>query len=802
MWNYILKISLRNIFRQRLSSLLVFLSICTGLVTFIFVSSYVTYEKSYDTVFPGYENIYRITTDVFVDDELKLSKPQCERSVGTSLVQAYPNVETSGYFVGTKSEYKIGENVFRNENTLHASPGILQVFSIDLISGNRSDVLTSPYKVLVSESLAKMYFGTENPVGKIVHKYPGYKYTVEGVFKDIPSQAHFKADMLLSFHNNMHLPPPLKSAWGEASFYTYIKVDDHTDIATLEGQINQLVAKNKGGYFDKSNTKHHYSLQSLKDIHLKSHMKNEITTNSRTDYLYILLVVGLLIVLAAGLNYLYFAFVNSIEKAGNTGIQKIIGADNSVIVGTLLTESLIIHTVAVVFSLLLSMVFAPLISNRFGINIDFSLSNHFLVGGLSAIVICSTLINGLIPAMKQSSIKSIDLLKLKKQKTSGNVSFRQLFISLQFVIVIAVIIGILGINKQINYLVEKEKGLSIENKLVVRSPSNLRRTSGRINNLDAFEQELISNANIKNVTTGNTVPGNNVAYNFTFSEIGGDKSVKAGLIIGDKNFLSSYDIPLVSGQNFHDGSKGCIINETCLAQLGYNDGEQAIGKEIRLVDDSGWQEFTAKVVGVTKDYNFQSAKEKTGAIVLLDWTKDMVWGNYTISLSTADYSAVIPFVKECFEATFTNYPFEFFILEDSYNDELKGEMQLLKILKVFVVIALIISVINLFSMAWHNTSARVKEIGIRKVNGAKISEILSMLNRDFIKWIAIAFVIACPIAYYAMDKWLENFAYQTSLSWWIFALAGIFAFGVAVLTVSWQSWKAATRNPVEALRYE
>uniref|UniRef100_UPI003216B5BF ABC transporter permease n=1 Tax=uncultured Draconibacterium sp. TaxID=1573823 RepID=UPI003216B5BF len=802
MWKYFIKISFRNVIRQKLASLLVLVSICTGLVTFIIVASYVSYEKSFDRCFSGYENIYRITTDVFVGGELKLSKPQCERSVGASLIQAYPNVKAAGYFVGTKPEYKIGENIFRNENTLHASPGILQVFSIELIQGNPRDVLNQPYKVLLSESFAKKYFGTENPVGKIVHKYPGFEYTVEGVFKDIPVQAHFKADMLLSFHDNMHLPPPLKNDWGEANFYTYLKVDNHANIENLEKWINQLVHENKGSYFEKTNSNHKYSLQTLKEIHLNSHLKNEINTNIRTDYLYILLVVGLLIVVTAGLNYLYFAYVKSVENASNTGIQKIVGAGNKDIVGLLLTESLIIHTLAVVISLLLSFFLAPIISNKFGINTDISFSNYFLVGSLGLILICSILVNGLIPAIGQSSIKSIDLLKLKYQIVRGKLSFRQLLVSVQFVIVIVVIISILGINKQVNYLVEKEKGLSIENKLVIRTPSNLRRTSNRINNIDAFEQELIRHSNIRNVSIGHTVPGEKVAYNFTFSEAGRDKSIKAGLIISDKNFLDNYNIPLINGQNFYSGSKGCIINETCLAQLGYKDGEKVIGKEILMVDDSGWQELSSKVIGVTKDYNFQSVKEKTGPIVLLDWTENMVWGNYTISLNSSDFSTVIPFVKERFEATFTNYPFEYFILEDFYNNELRSEMQLLKILKVFVVIALVIIVINLFSMAWHNTTARTKEIGIRKVNGAKISEILAMLNKDFIKWVVVAFVIATPIAYYAMNKWLENFAYKTTLSWWIFALAGLLALGIALLTVSWQSWRAATRNPVEALRYE
>jgi putative ABC transport system permease protein len=372
----------------------------------------------------------------------------------------------------------------------------------------------------------------------------------------------------------------------------------------------------------------------------------------------------------------------------------------------------------------------------------------------------------------------------------------------QFSIVIGILVSILSIDKQVDFLVNKEKGLSVKNKLVITTPRQMGRASKRFNNLDAFEQELVRHPNIKRVSMGSAVPGSSAAHNFTFSEEGSDVSGKAALIITDKSFIENYNIQLIEGENFSSGLKGCIINKTCLSQLGYTNGDEAIGKSLKMTDEGEMQEFTYKIIGVTEDYNFQSAKKHPEAMILLDFTRRMVWGNYTVALNSDNYSSVIPFVKEHFETTFPNYPFEYFVLEDLYKTEMKSEAQLLSMLKIFVLIALAISIINLFSMALHNASARVKEIGIRKVNGAKIGEVMTLLNKDFIKWVIIASIISCPLAYYAMTKWLANFAYRTTLSWWVFVLAGALALGVAILTVSWQSWKAATRNPVEALRYE
>jgi putative ABC transport system permease protein len=805
---YPIKMALRKLIREKGNSVFLLLSLCIGLVTFILVSGYVFYEKGYDRVFPGNKQIYRVSTDIYSGNELSISIPQCERGVAATLKEKYPQVVAAGYLTETNNpQYKIGDEIFTNNHVYHASAGFLDVFSIALTQGNKSEVLARPYTAIISESTAKKYFGDANPVGQVLFKYPVFEYTIDGVFKDIPEQAHFSAEILLSFHDDMHLPPPVKAQWGETGFYTYLKLDENAAVKQLEAAINNLVSANKKIQFETNNSKHIYHLQPLNDIHLHSELRNELETNSRAQYVALVFLIGFLILCASGFNYIQFTFSSLIHSAPKTGIKKINGATRSEILWASLSESLIIHFFSVCISLLVGWTLIPVMQNQFGIFLKPVFTSPLFLAILFSIILMGILIGGVIPAFMINRFNSLELLKLRYKPVSKGVSFSQVVVVAQFVIIIAIVAGITGINKQVNFLMDKDKGFDVKNTMVIKVPRNLRKTSQRINNLQAFEEELLSNSAILGFSSSNVVPGDLSAYNFNFIETLTGKGGKAALIVADNHFIKNYNIPLLAGTNFRGKgasaqNNSCIINRAGLQYLGFQNPDEALGRTIKMEDESGMQKFEVSVIGVTGNVDFSNAKESHKPMVLINWTENMIWGNYSVKIASADFASVIPFIKSKFSSTFPNYPFEYLIVEDYYNRQFDKEIQLVKIFRLFIVVAIFICVINLFSISWLITLARVKEIGIRKVNGARISEILTMLNKDFVKWVIIAFVIATPIAYYAMHKWLEDFAYKTSLSWWIFALAGLLALGIALLTVSWQSWRAATRNPVEALRYE
>ena len=806
--NYYFRIAIRNMIREKKHYFPLIISSCIGLISFLLVSGYVVYETGFDHGFPENENVYRVTTDIYNANELSLSIPECERGVSTFMPENYPGILAAGFITKANNpQYKIGEEIFTNENIYHASPGFLNVFSIQLILGNQSEILLNPYTAIISESAAQKYFGSSNPVGQVLFKYPAYEYVVEGVFQDIPNQSHFKVDAFLSFHDEMNLPPPVKEQWGETGFYTYLKLSDKTDADQIEEGVNLLAAENKGSYFEANNTSHHYHLQPLNDIHLHSTLKNELQTNSRAEYIYLIFIIGFLILSASGFNYVQLSISRFISSAKNTGIRKIIGATNREITRLLLTESFIIHFIVLSISLFVTWLLLPVVRNQFGLTLDVVVSDPLFWIILLTIIILNAFINGLIPSILVNRTNTLELFKLKYRAVSNRITLRQLIVITQFAIVIIIIAGIIGMTKQVNYLIQKDKGFDIENTIVVEVPQNLRKTSQRIINLEAFENDLIANSSILGISSSNSIPGDVGASNFSFRDSESDRMRKAVVVVADKNYIDNYKIDILAGENFISNSSGaevedCIINKACLSSLGFNNPEEILGRVLKLEDESGLQKFDAKIIGVTEDIDFSDAKSVYAPIIFINWTQDMLWGNYSIKTATSDFASLLPFIKEKFTITFPNYPFEYTILEDYYNKQFEGENQLVRIFRMLILVAILISTINLFSISWLTATTKTKEIGIRKVNGAKISEVLTLLNKDFVKWVAIAFVIATPIAYYAMNKWLESFAYKTELSWWIFALAGLLALGIALLTVSWQSWRAATRNPVEALRYE
>jgi len=804
---YHLELAIKSLRKNIRSTLFLLVTLCSGLVVFVFIASHVSNELSYDRSFHDADDIYRIASEIYTSGELKLSTPECERALGNELKRIFPDVVETGFFVRPNgTEYRIDENVIIDENVLHASAGILDIFSIELIYGSRSEVLQRPYKVLLSESVAHKYFGKENPIGKKLFKYPGYNYEIEGVYKDLPNEIHFKANMLLSFHDNMHLPPPLMEQWGESSFYTYLKFLPNTPVVGFNEKMNQLVLSRKGNHSEAVNVKHSYYLQPLTDIHLKSHLENELAVNTRADYLYILTIISFLMLIAIEFNYIHFSHTKALKNAHNWGLRKVVGAKGRSLIIQSLLESFLLHLVSLLLALIVCVIMIPFFQAHFGVKLNFSETNQIFWISLLCMLILSALINGIITGFLINRYNSLELLRLKFNPISSGFSIQKIFVVGQLVIVIAILAGVFGINKQLKFLQEKDMGMNLSNKIAVTVPKNTRKSSKRFKNFGKFEQELLRHPNVQAISQSNKIPGHLLTVNFTFHEKGTEKSGRTAVMVADVNYLKNFNISLLAGSNFpkHANSinSGCLINEACLDDLGYKDPNEAIGKVMRLQDESMTQDFSLEVKGVCSNFNFHNMRESPQAVILFNWTQEWMWGYYILQCKHSDMTSVIAHAKKQVETTFPNYPFRYVTLDSFYNRQFIREFQLIKMLYAFVYLAILISIINLFTMAWVDSLVRTKEIGIRKINGAKTHEIITMLNKGFAKWVAIAFVLACPIAWYAMSQWLSNFAYRTELSWWIFALAGLIAMGVALLTVSLQSWRAATRNPVESLRYE
>jgi len=790
----------RNIKKNKLSTGIMIFSILVGIFTFIVLSSYISYERNYDKHVNNHENIYRIYTEFYSPNGQVLTTPKSERGIGEALKAKYPEVKNSG-FVGklASSNFRIDNDIFSEEYSFYASNSILDLFNVKVLySDDNSKLLNEPYKVLLSEGIAHKFFGNDDPRGKVIFMYPAFNVEIQGVYKDFPKQSHFRPQMLFSFDKNMRLPPPVLDEWGASDFYTYLELADGANINTIEENINQLVIGEKKQYFESTGTVHKYHLQPLTDIHTKSHLSEELSVNIQNSYLNILLAISLLIVILAGFNYIYFANTRIANNSLKLGIQKLLGADKQNFLAYFISESFLIHAIALVCSIILVILMKGYLLNRLGFSLSFSLTNYSFWIGFASIFLISIFLNGFVPFHTITRKNSLQLINSNSKST-----LRIFLTVIQFIALIAIVGVIIGIDRQTNYLINKDKGYDISNVIAIKVPQNISRDSRLVKNLNAFDNDLMNYPGIEMLTSTNIIPGDLPPYNYSFAEVGKSLGGKAGILIADSSLLSNYNIKLLAGRNFTDNKRTdnfpCMINLKTLKNLGYQKPEEAVGLQLSLEEESGMISYTAEVVGVCSDFDFVSMFETPHSLILVNWT-NMLWGYYVIKVNENYNKAdVISFVKEKYNATFDNVPFEYYYVDDYFNQQFNQEIHLNLILKHFVILACIIAFINLLSVTWFSTGRRTKEIGIRKVFGATISEVVVLLNTSIIKWIALSFLIAVPIIWIILDEWLKSFAYKIKMDPLILLLPGIAALVISFITISFITYSLAKKNPIESV---
>lgn len=774
------------------------------MTAFIIINDRVAFHRSFDAHFADSENIYRVVSSVYTDGVLSIRQPRSQRKLGTTLEETRPEVKESGYLCRTGFDhYTIGDRSFTNDRGFYCSDGFLKLFSVRMVRGRSGKVLTRPYVGIISQRFARKYFGDDDPVGKTILQYPATELEIVGVFEDLPVNTHFDPDILISFHDDMHLPPPLKEDWGEFGFYTYLRLDPHADPIKLERAITRLCIEKNERRLSQSHSVYTFQLQPIRSIHTRSRLKNEIGSNVRGDYLNILQLISLFILMIAGFNYIYFTYVRLTGNSKQYGIRRVMGAGNRTFLVPFIAESCLIHLAALIISVTIIVTIRPLLANP-GFMVSVVKLPPAFWYTLTLILLVSSVLNPLILLSMHSRKSTLMLLAGKDGHQRRNVSFRQLFTIVQFAIIVFLISAILGIGKQVRYLETKDKGMDIRNKLVIKTPAYMRRTSQRINNLDVFENDLAGIAGIRTVSVSNNTPGDTPAFSFSVSDHDGNKGIKTALFIADSAYMDAYGIIMLAGKGFSRTVTGtCIINETCMRLLGHTDPETILDKTIFLNDESGMQSLERRVTGVCSDFNFSNMKELPDPIVLVDLTEEMMWGNYTLSvMNHVDEQVLLTKIEPLFKRTFPNYSFDYYWVEDQYNKQFREENSILGTLGGFGLIAILLGVLSLLSMVRQNIQTRTREIGIRKVNGALPVDIILQLNRHFLGWIAGALIIGLPLSWYFLNNWLNSFAYKQSMDAWIFLLPGAVAILLGSLTVTIQSLKAARMNPAESVKEE
>ncbi|MDX8337730.1 ABC transporter permease [Draconibacterium sp. IB214405] len=794
--NY-LKQAARGIRSQKFYSLINLLGLTAGITAFILIALWVYTELTFDNFQTKADQIYRIDYKLYEEDVLEQYSASAVPVIGPMLEKTYPEVENYTRFKKIEGVVKHGDTFYKEENIFYAESSFFELFDFKLEKGEKNNTILDVNKAVITQQAAKKYFGNENPVGKYLELNGSDRYFISAVAADIPKNSHIKFDILLSYENLINQVPYFEDGWFVEEFYTYVKLLPGTDFKKLEAKIPEIVEQHLGDFMKEALFLAEFKLRPFNEIHLYSNLKNELEVNGDINQVKYMSVIAVLVLVIALINYINLSTSHSAHRASEVGVRKVLGAFRKHLFGQFLTESYLISLLAFILSVGLVFLLLPSFRALTGSPVTINRSLVPLV--LLVLYLGCSFLTGIIPASILMRVNPATVLKGKSKGHSKTIGkFRNGLVVFQFTISVILIVATLFISKQMTFLQKQNLGIDIDQVLVVEGPQEV--NSETVNTeSSAFRSEMLNLAAVKNMTVSTNVPGEEVMFQPVYGKLitGVNTEKKIRMIGIDQHFFDTYNLKLLAGRNFDENYnpeiREVVLNESALEYLGFENEEQAIGQ--KLTGDPG----EARVIGVVNDYNQKSLREKPGPMLFCNKAESSY---YSLKINAAEANQVIAELEELWNKKFAGNPFHYFFLDEYFNKQYAADLKFGSLFLIFSIMAIFIACLGLLGLSAYSTAQRTKEIGVRKVNGAKISEILTMLNKDFVKWILVAFMIATPVAYYAMNKWLENFAYKTTLSWWIFALAGVMALGIALLTVSWQSWRAATRNPVEALRYE
>jgi len=673
------------------------------------------------------------------------------------------------------------------KNVVFADNNLFDLFSFKLIYGNPATALNNPYSIVLTRNTSQLLFGTDNSVGKSIHyigdgsNLPEMDMTVTAVIENIPDNSSVSFNAVASFTTLYSIKPTgmdMDSDWSNWMYSSFVLLNPQNS-KIVEDKLSKFWKEWESSY-RAENEHQNINIVSLADI--------PFYNNNKRQLIFFIQLVGIFILIIALINFINLTIAKSLLRAEEIGIRKVFGSSRFELINQFLCESVLVSVLVTPISLLIILISKSYFNQITNTDISFDIIHQplLIVFFLLGILIIGV-IAGIYPAYYLSSFKTSSILKGEVTKGKRRISMRFNLFVFQFVISISLIICTILISKQIDFVKDKSLGLNTANIIDFNQSQQIG------HEYNVFKQRLLQNPDIISVTRTNTGLGKSLPITATYEDNGTKRTYAVTTV--DPDFISTMDIGMLEGRNFSweiptDKEGAMIVNETFVKEFGLN---PVLNTEITLFNRK------VKIIGIAKDFYYDSFRQKLepSALWYADWNSHI-----NIKINNQNTARSIKYIADLWNEFSPEIPFEYEFLDRTYNQLYKSEEDLQQIFSGFSVIAIIIACLGLFGLVLNSTQQRSKEIGIRKVNGAKISEVLIMLNKDFVKWVAIAFVIAIPVAWYAMHKWLENFAYRTSLSWWIFALAGLLALGIALLTVSWQSWRAATRNPVEALRYE
>lgn len=797
------KIAVRNLVRHKGVSFINIFGLAVGMACCLLIMLYVKDEISYDRYHKNADRIYRLVKDFINDDGTKLPDATTPPALAMAIQKEIPEVESvTRVFPGWGRKYlfQYADKRFLEEKLYRIDSSFFDVFTFPFVKGDAKSSLKELNSVLLTETSATKYFGYDDPMGKVLRTDLG-DLMVTGVLKDVPSNSHFHFDFLVSVRK---IGGAIDANWGFYNFYTYVKLKPNTAIAGVVPKIQALYKKNQ------TEGTNIFYVQPLSSIHLQSNLKWELEPNSDKLYVYVFSIIALFVILIACINYINLTTARSSLRAKEIGVRKVSGAVRSLLVKQFLLESVFTSLIALTIALILAFITLPLVNQltQKQLSLFSSANSSMLIVSLLAAALIG-LTAGIYPAIYLSSFKPVLVLKGFRIPGYGVFSLRKALVVFQFTISVVMIAGTLIVIRQVNYVQNKKMGLNKDQVMIIQGAGELRSTAG----YEGFKNELTEMPGVKSLAGADGVIG---GQNWTNSirAKGSQNAQLVNFLTVGYDFLDVMGIEVKEGRGFskqfpadtlQEGERGTverqsgsiIFNETAVKQLGI--AEPAIGKQIVWGEDEDTT-YNLTVVGVVRDFHFTSLRDEIKPFAFV--SEPPREGLLTVKLETTNLQNNIAQIEKKWDKFSPNRPFQYSFLDETFSRLYQSEERFKKIFLYITALAIIIACLGLFGLAAFVTEQRIKEIGIRKVLGASVSNITTLLSKDFLKLVLIAVIIASPVAWWVMNKWLQDFAYRINVGWWIFIVAGITALLIALFTVSTHAIKAAMTNPIKNLRTE
>ncbi|MEP7255491.1 MAG: ABC transporter permease [Ferruginibacter sp.] len=801
------KTAWRSLWKNRTFSAINIFGLSIGIAAFLLIINYLRFEYSYDDAHVNKDRIFRVPMVIAEKDGKQQTFAFTYPAVAPAMKKDFPEVQEVARFRRQGGIVKHGEQKIIEAGTLYyADSSLFNIFSFQFIKGSAVTAFKELNDAVITRETAKKYFGDTEPIGQALH-YNNEDYIVKGVIENVPANSHIRFNILLNFSKYIQLTNGrANTSWGWSDFYTYLLLKPGADVKALEAKMGSFAQRYLGDDMKQRDYSIAFNLQPLKDIHLRSKYDYELAGNGNLSYLKYLGIAALFILFIAWINYVNLSTAHSFDRSKEVGIRKVAGAGKSQLILQFLGESFFLNVIAIMLGILIFRLtlspFSTLVQKD--INSLFISDWRFWIFMITVFIL-GTFLAAFYPAFVLSSFQPIYSIKTSKGTSGlkgGKNVLRKSLVILQFVAAIVLITGAIGFYRQLNYMQSRELGVNIKQTLVVQQSGN--QDSSGIPSFNAFINDMSANPAVQSVTASTSVPGAEVGGSSDYAlknSLAGKRCRNLGI---DNKFITAYGLKIVAGRDLSNDTApvdtlvpvNILVNETAAKIFGFANPADMLAQEI--TDGTG---FRYKVIGVVKDYHQESLQNSFDPIIFYP-EEERNFGNFSLKLSTTNLPGLMDFVKEKWSARFPESPFRFFFLDDRFNAQYANDKLFSTVLWLFTAIAIVIACLGLVGLSLFTITKRNKEISIRKVLGATLLQITSLITMDYLKLVLLAAVFALPVAYILVSNWLDDYAFHISIGLWFFLLPVIMIVTIALLTVLYQSLRAAVANPVKSLRTE